>query len=80
MGIKRLNESGGADEGGEYHGYRKFAHDMFSFDTACPVSTAPLRQESRTNFAASLDHLVGAQDERFRDGYARCFCGLEVEH
>jgi hypothetical protein len=25
MGIKRLSESGGADEGGEYHGYRKLA-------------------------------------------------------
>src|SRR5215217_625198 len=36
MRIKRLRESGGRDDGGEDHGYRKLAHDTFSLDTARP--------------------------------------------
>jgi hypothetical protein len=41
MGIKRLRESGGRDDGGEDHGNGKLAHDILSFDSAWPrVSTA----------------------------------------
>jgi hypothetical protein len=38
-----------------------------------------LKDRTTLRVAPSLaDHPVGAQDERFRDGDARCFCGLET--
>jgi len=45
-----------------------------------PVSRLSNRRLVTAAFAASLDHLVGADEDGGRDGEAKCTSGLQVDH
>jgi hypothetical protein len=69
-----------------YHGFRQPSNTRDFLDACRKRIEAWTRSETRVTLVAPprpverlLDHLVGGGQQRFRDGQAEGFCGLEVD-